>query len=68
MNDSVECPKCQGLMVYERFYDYRDDTGKTSFCGWRCLTCGKILDPLIDSHKKNRIPAMVSKARRKGGK
>ena len=65
---NVECPKCKGLMVFERFYDYQDDTGKTSFSGWRCLTCGKILDPLIDAHRKNHIPAMVSKARRKAAK
>jgi uncharacterized Zn finger protein len=61
----MECPKCKGLMAYEKFYDWQDDTGKNSFGGWRCLICGKVLDPLIDAHRKNRSPAIVSKARRK---
>jgi uncharacterized Zn finger protein len=60
----MDCPKCSGLMVYEEFHDYLE-TGYFNFTGWRCLICGKILDPLIDSHQKKRIPALVSKARRK---
>jgi hypothetical protein len=51
-------------MVHEEFNDYLE-TGYYSFTGWRCLSCGKILDPLIDSHQKNRISPLVSKARRK---
>ncbi|MBI1820384.1 MAG: hypothetical protein HY036_03410 [Nitrospirae bacterium] len=64
----MECPKCKGLMVFEQFYDYQDDTGKASFTGWRCILCGKILDPLIDAHRQNRIPALTSRARRKATK
>lgn len=61
----MECQKCGGLMIYEEFYDFQDDTGKNSFMGWRCTSCGKILDPLIDAHRNNKIPALKSKARRR---
>jgi phage major head subunit gpT-like protein len=54
-------------MAFEEFFDWQDDTGKNSFTGWRCLICGKVLDPLIDAHRRNRtpVPVIVSKARRK---
>jgi len=61
----MECPKCKGLMAFEEFFDWQDDTGKNSFSGWRCMVCGKILDPLIDAHRKKRVPVIMSKARRK---
>jgi len=41
------CPRCGGLMIGERFYDFRDDTGRIYFRGMRCLICGEILDPKI---------------------
>ncbi|MBI1824039.1 MAG: hypothetical protein HYR80_08020 [Nitrospirae bacterium] len=61
----MNCPKCNGFMLYENFFDYLDDTGKMSFQGWRCVACGKILDPIIDSNRKNKTHVFVSRARRK---
>ena len=43
----MQCQRCDGLMVSERFYDLRDDTGRLHFEGLRCLVCGEILDTLI---------------------
>jgi hypothetical protein len=40
-------------MVPERFIDYQQ-TGEATFNGWRCLSCGLILDPLILSHRVKR--------------
>ncbi len=38
----MRCPKCNGLMVYERVqYDF-----DVSF-SWRCIICGKIIDAVI---------------------
>ncbi len=43
----MQCPRCEGLMIVERFCDLLDDTGQTHFYGFRCLVCGEILDPMI---------------------
>ncbi len=43
----MDCPRCKGVMFPETFEDLLDDTGHINFKGWRCLTCGEILDPLI---------------------
>jgi hypothetical protein len=42
----MQCPKCGSLMVLERFIDY-EQTGEPTFNGFRCLSCGLILDPVI---------------------
>ncbi len=47
----MECPRCSGLMVVDRFQDLLDDTGKIDFYGLRCLICGEILDPMILTHR-----------------
>ena len=46
----VLCPKCGSVMVFERFIDYQQ-TGEPTFRGWRCLSCGLILDPVILIHR-----------------
>lgn len=43
---------CEGLMLMERFFDYRDDTGEIEFTGWRCIICGEILDAVIAGNRK----------------
>ena len=43
----MQCARCKGLMVIERFDDVRDDTGQIHFEGLRCLLCGEIVDPMI---------------------
>ena len=61
----MKCPRCTGQMVYESFQDLRDDTGSLSFCGWRCLFCGEILDPIILSNRKNKPQPFESKTRKR---
>lgn len=46
----MRCPKCKNLMVSERFADYAQ-SGDITFWGWRCLSCGLILDRTILAHK-----------------
>ena len=46
--DDDLCPRCSGLMVDERFYDF---AGGRPFQGIRCVNCGEILDPLIRQHR-----------------
>lgn len=54
----MDCSRCHGLMIEERFEDLRGDPHHVSFCGWRCVTCGNITDPLIIKHRSHR-PAPV---------
>jgi DNA-directed RNA polymerase subunit RPC12/RpoP len=42
----MQCPRCGGLMVVERFEDLCD-LGQLYFYGSRCVICGEILDPMI---------------------
>lgn len=51
-------------MILEEFLDLRDDTGKFSFNGWRCLICGEVSDPAIQTHRREQKPAMVSRRRK----
>jgi len=41
------CPRCHNLMVEEMFVDLQASPGVWSFTGWRCVSCGEILDPII---------------------
>ena len=47
----MECIKCQGLMVYDRFIDLMG--GSAWFYGWRCTSCGSIIDKVIIENRKS---------------
>ena len=60
----MKCLKCGSIMVSEEFKDYQQ-TGAYTFTGWRCLSCGLILDPVIMDHhlaqRKNEAkPDLIS--------
>ena len=59
----MQCVRCNGLMVEDRFMDLRDDTGQIEFGGWRCVVCGNIADPIIVANRKN--PPTVRRPLRK---
>jgi uncharacterized Zn finger protein len=53
----MDCPKCKGLMVKERFSDY------TLTCdAWKCLNCGAVVDPTITANQRKQPPASVSES------
>lgn len=47
----MDCLRCHGLMVQERFEDLRGDPHHISFHGWRCVCCGNVVDPVIIRHR-----------------
>ena len=49
----MKCPKYKSLMVSEQFSDY-EQSGELNFSGWRCLSCGLILDPIILMHRARK--------------
>lgn len=38
----MKCPRCQGRMFAEKFYDF-----VRSFDAWRCTCCGEVVDTTI---------------------
>lgn len=63
----MDCPRCRGLMIQEVFENLWGDTGALSFQGWRCLSCGEILDSVITNNRMSPPASSVGRARIKRG-
>jgi len=64
----MNCPRCDGVMALERFCDLYDETGQLCFMGWRCLSCGEVIDPVIVRNRQQRRteePLPRTRARRR---
>lgn len=46
----MECPKCSGLMMSERFSDFF-----LIFYAWKCINCGSILDRTISTNRRKSL-------------
>jgi len=57
----MNCRRCHGLMVRDRFFDSDEEGGLLTFWGWRCICCGEIIDPVILA---NRADPPVPRKRR----
>ncbi len=68
----MNCQRCNGLMVVDHFIDMEDDSGHLWMRGWRCVTCGEVVDPkiyrhrLIQSSLRHRVAKVA--AEKKAGK
>ena len=47
----MECTRCGGLMVVDNLIDMRESSMPMWMKGWRCVSCGNIVDPLIQRHR-----------------
>ncbi len=61
----MECPRCNGVMVSDRFEDVADEAGAMKFAGWRCITCGEILDPVISANRQSHHEPLLGRSRKK---
>ena len=52
----TKCHRCEGVMVYQKFYGPHEH-----FWGWRCISCGEIVDRII---LENRNSMAVGGVRR----
>ncbi len=43
----MTCQRCHGLMVQDHLLDLEEAYGCLWIEGWRCVSCGDIVDPLI---------------------
>lgn len=52
--DEMHCQRCNARMAFDKFY------GRDSyFFGWRCISCGDILDPVILLHRLSQDPDLA---------
>ncbi len=47
----MECTRCDGLMVSDDLIDMCESSIPMWMKGWRCVSCGNIIDPLIQRHR-----------------
>ena len=46
----MDCPKCKGLMMLERFSDFF-----LIFYAWKCINCGAIVDKTIANNRRKSL-------------
>ena len=46
----MECPKCKGMMMLERFSDFF-----LIFYAWKCINCGAIIDRTISNNRRKSL-------------
>jgi len=47
----MQCVRCHGFMVTDNLIDIRESSIPMWMKGWRCVSCGNIVDPLIQQHR-----------------
>ncbi len=50
----MHCAKCDGLMVADNLLDIKESSIPMWMKGWRCVSCGNIVDPLIQKHRMSQ--------------
>ena len=51
----MDCPKCQGTMILERFSDFF-----IVFYVWKCINCGAIIDRTISTNRRKSLAVRES--------
>lgn len=46
----MDCPKCKGMMMLERFSDFF-----LVFYAWKCIICGAIIDRTISNNRRKSL-------------
>jgi hypothetical protein len=47
----MQCTRCDGLMVTDNLIDMMESSIPMWMKGWRCVSCGNIVDPIIQKHR-----------------
>ncbi|MBI4000831.1 MAG: hypothetical protein HY348_03505 [Nitrospira defluvii] len=47
----MTCTRCEGLMVADDLLDLQESYHPMRLEGHRCLSCGNVVDPLIQRHR-----------------
>ncbi|WP_447980437.1 hypothetical protein [Candidatus Nitrospira bockiana] len=49
----MDCPRCKGVMIRQDLHDHNGTY--LTVPGWRCLSCGEVLDPTILSNRRSVV-------------
>jgi len=52
-------------MVTEYYMDLQDDTGQIGITGFRCSSCGEVIDPVILRNRLNQTPDLLHVVKRR---
>jgi hypothetical protein len=52
-------------MVTEYYPDLRDDTGQIGITGFRCTSCGEVVDPVILRNRLNQTPDLLQSTKQR---
>ena len=52
----MTCTRCEGLMVSDDLLDLQESFHPMRLEGFRCLSCGNVVDPLIQRNRMVRNP------------
>jgi hypothetical protein len=55
----MECPKCKGFMMLERFSDFF-----LIFYAWKCINCGAIVDRTIANNRRKSLEAKTIESKK----
>ncbi len=62
---SMKCLRCNSVMIYDKFYGPHE-----YFWGWRCVSCGEIVDQVIKENrqlmKTGWVPNATNRKREEG--
>ena len=47
----MQCARCHGFMVTDNLIDTLESSIPMWMKGWRCVSCGNVVDPLILKHR-----------------
>lgn len=47
----MQCARCGGFMVADNLIDLQESSIPMWMKGWRCVSCGNIVDPVILRHR-----------------
>lgn len=53
----MECPKCKGTMMLDRFSDFF-----VVFYAWKCINCGLMIDRTIATNRRRSLAARAAQA------
>jgi hypothetical protein len=48
----MNCRNCRSVMVVDDFFDCTATDGLMWMRGWRCVTCGHAVNPLIEANRR----------------
>jgi hypothetical protein len=46
-------------MIAEYYVDLQDDTGQIGITGFRCTSCGEVIDPVIFLNRLSPAPSLL---------